>query len=131
MMPYISQTPYGQLLWSIGQRELFQDYYNPSPDVEGTVAIRVDKLLTNAWHCVAIERTQETESRGKYLFIFRETDTEKAKEYLGNLIEAFGRDSDREFAKIALKNLLSFPNSIAYNKYQCQYNQKDGGSEKC
>jgi hypothetical protein len=76
--------------------ELFQDHYNPAPGVEGVVPIRVDKLLTGVWKYVAIERPKETQSRGKYLFIFKETDMEKAKEQIGNLIEAFGRDSGRD-----------------------------------
>ncbi|MGK3738999.1 MAG: hypothetical protein ACI90V_005846 [Bacillariaceae sp.] len=60
--------------------ELFFDHYNPAPAVEGTIHLRVDKILIEVWNCVAIERTTETESRGKYLLIFQETDMEKAKE---------------------------------------------------
>jgi hypothetical protein len=53
--------------------ELFRDHYNPAPGVAGTVVIRIDKLLTSVWNCVAIEITKETDSRGKYLFIFNRT----------------------------------------------------------
>jgi len=89
--------------------ELFLDHYNPAPDVAGTVAIRIDKLFTSVWNCVAIEKTTETDARGKYLLIFREIDTEKAKESLSNLIEAFGRDSGRKCAKLALEQFHEFP----------------------
>jgi hypothetical protein len=77
--------------------------------IDGTVAIQVEELLTSVWKCKAIERTKETESRGKYLFIFKETDMEKAKESIGNLIKAFGRASGRECAEIALEKLNEFP----------------------
>jgi hypothetical protein len=43
--------------------ELFQDHYNPAPGVKGAVPIRVDKLITGIWKCVAIETTKEIESR--------------------------------------------------------------------
>jgi hypothetical protein len=89
--------------------ELFLDHYNPAPDVEGTVAIQIDKLFINVWKCVAIERTMETERRGKYLLIFKEEDMEKAKDSIGDLIEAFGRLSDRKCAKIALERFQEFP----------------------
>jgi hypothetical protein len=89
--------------------ELFLDHYNPAPDVTGTVAIRIDKLFTSVWNCVAIEKTTETDARGKYLLIFREIDMEKAKESLSNLIEAFGRDSGRKCAKLALEKFHEFP----------------------
>jgi hypothetical protein len=46
---------------------------------------------------------------GKYLLIFREEDMEKAKISIGNLIEAFGRNSDRNCAKIALDKFHEFP----------------------
>jgi hypothetical protein len=51
----------------------------------------------------------ETETRGKYMLIFRETDIEKAKESLGELIEAFGRNSKSTCAKIALDKFHEFP----------------------
>jgi hypothetical protein len=89
--------------------ELFLDHYNPASDVEGTMAIRVDKILTEAWNCVAIERTTETEKRGKYLLIFQEADMEKAKASIGDLIEAFGRTSDRDSAKLALDKFQEYP----------------------
>jgi hypothetical protein len=89
--------------------ELFLDHYNPAPDVTGTLAIRIDNLFMNVWNCVAIERTMDTETRGKYLLIFQEEDMEKAKESIGNLIEAFGRKSDRHCAKLALKQFHEFP----------------------
>ena len=89
--------------------ELFKDYYNPAADVEGTIAIRVDKILIEVWNCVAIERTTETDTRGKYLLTFQETDMEKAKASIGDLIEAFGRTSDRNSAKIALERFQEFP----------------------
>jgi hypothetical protein len=89
--------------------ELFLDHYNPAADVEGTIAIRVDNILTEAWNCVAIERTTETETRGKYLLIFQETDMERAKSKIGDLIEAFGRTSDRDSAKIALERFQEYP----------------------
>jgi hypothetical protein len=54
--------------------ESFRDHYNPAPSLAGTVAIRIDKLLISVWNCVAIERTKEADPRGKYLFIFKETD---------------------------------------------------------
>jgi hypothetical protein len=89
--------------------ELFLDHYNPASDVEGTIAKRVDKLLIEAWNCVAIERTTETDTRGKYLLIFQETDMEKAKTSIGDLIEAFGRTSERDSAKLALHRFQEFP----------------------
>jgi hypothetical protein len=89
--------------------ELFNDYYNPASSIEGTIAIRVDKLLMNVWKCVAIEKTMDTETRGKYMLIFKEEDIEKAKESIGDLIEAFGRNSDRKCAKIALEKFQEFP----------------------
>jgi hypothetical protein len=89
--------------------ELFLDHYNPAADVEGTIAIRVDKILIEKWNCVAIERTTETETRGKYLLIFQETDMERAKASIGDLIEAFGRTSDRDSAKIALARFQEYP----------------------
>jgi hypothetical protein len=89
--------------------ELFLDHYNPAADVEGTIAIRVDKILKEAWNCVAIERTTETETRGKYLLIFQEIDMERAKVTIGELIEAFGRTSDRDSAKIALARFQEYP----------------------
>jgi hypothetical protein len=89
--------------------ELFRDRYNPAPSITGTVAIQIDKLFMNVWNCVAIERTMETETRGKYLLIFKERDMEKAKESIGELIEAFGRNSDRECAKLALEKFQEFP----------------------
>jgi hypothetical protein len=42
--------------------ELFHDHYNPAPEIEGTIAVRIDKLLMNVWKCVGIERTMETET---------------------------------------------------------------------
>ena len=89
--------------------ELFQDFYNPAPDVAGTVAKRIDKLLMNVWKCLAIEKTTDTDTRGKYLLIFQERDMEKAKESIGNLIEAFGRKSDRPSAKLAVQRYHEFP----------------------
>jgi hypothetical protein len=89
--------------------ELFLDHYNPAADVEGTIAIRVDRILTEKWNCVAIERTTETEKRGKYLLIFQETDMERAKAAIGELIEAFGRTSDRASAKTALERFQEYP----------------------
>jgi hypothetical protein len=89
--------------------ELFLDHYNPAADVEGTMSIRVDKILIEAWNCVAIERTTETDTRGKYLLIFQETDMERAKVSIGDLIEAFGRTSDRDSAKIALERFQEYP----------------------
>jgi len=89
--------------------ELFLDHYNPAPDIPGTLAKRIDNLLMNVWNCVAIEKTMDTETRGKYLLIFQEKDMEKAKESIGNLIEAFGRKSDRPCAKIALERFHEFP----------------------
>jgi hypothetical protein len=89
--------------------ELFLDHYNPASDVAGTMAIRVDKILTETWNCVAIERTTETETRGKYLLIFQEADMEKAKASIGDLIEAFGRTSGRDSAKIALDKFQEYP----------------------
>jgi hypothetical protein len=89
--------------------ELFLDHYNPAADVEGTIAKRVDKILIEAWYCVAIERTTETDTRGKYLLIFQEKDMEKAKLSIGDLIEAFGRTSDRDSAKIALERFQEYP----------------------
>jgi hypothetical protein len=89
--------------------ELFLDHYNPAADVEGTITIRVDKILIEVWNCVAIERTTETDTRGKYLLIFQETDMEKAKASIGDLIEAFGRRSDRDSAKIALERFQEYP----------------------
>jgi len=89
--------------------ELFLDHYNPAAEVEGTIAIRVDKILTEVWNCVAIERTTETETRGKYLLIFQETDMERAKSTIGELIEAFGRTSGRDSAKIALEKFQEYP----------------------
>jgi hypothetical protein len=89
--------------------ELFLDHYNPASDVAGTMAIRVDKILTETWNCVAIERTTETETRGKYLLIFQEADMEKAKASIGDLIEAFGKTSDRDSAKIALEKFQEYP----------------------
>jgi hypothetical protein len=61
--------------------ELSHDFYNPAPGIDGTIAIRVDKLLTSVWKCVAIKKTMETETRGKYMLIFKEEDMEKAKEF--------------------------------------------------
>jgi len=58
---------------------------------------------------VAIERTTETETRGKYLLIFQEADMEKAKASIGELIEAFGRTSDRDSTKIALERFQEYP----------------------
>ena len=58
---------------------------------------------------VAIERTTETETRGKYLLIFQEADMEKAKASIGDLIEAFGKTSDRDSAKIALEKFQEYP----------------------
>jgi hypothetical protein len=85
-------------LWSIAvvnwQEELYLDHYNPAPDITGTLAIRIDNLRMDVWNCVAIKRTMDTETRGKYLLIFQEEDMEKAKELIGNFIEAFGRKSD-------------------------------------
>jgi hypothetical protein len=94
--------------------ELFHDFYNPAPGIDGMIAIRVDEILMSAWKCVAIEKTMETETRGKYMLIFKEDDIEKAKESIGELIEAFGRNSERKCAKIALDKYLKFPefNSI-------------------
>ena len=89
--------------------ELFLDHYNPALGVAGTVPIRVERLLMDVWKCAAIERTTETESRGKYLLLFRDEDMEKAKVSIGNLIDAFGRDSDRKCAKIALEKFNEFP----------------------
>jgi hypothetical protein len=75
--------------------ELFLDYYNLAPGIVGrTVAIRIDKLFATVWNCVAIERTTGTEKSGKYLLIFKERDMEKAKESVGNLIEAVRMKSD-------------------------------------
>jgi DNA-directed RNA polymerase subunit F len=89
--------------------ELFNDFYNPASGVEGTIAIRVDKLLMNVWKCAAIEKTMDTEARGKYMLIFKDEDIEKAKELIGELIEASGRNSDRKCAKIALDKFKEFP----------------------
>ena len=89
--------------------ELFYETYNPALGVTGTVAKQVDKLLLDAWHCVAIERTMETTTRGKYLLLFREQDMEKAKESIGKLIEDFGRASDRKCAKLALEKYNEYP----------------------
>jgi hypothetical protein len=83
--------------------ELFLDHYNPALEIDGTAAIRVDILFMNAWKCVAIKRTMDTETRGKYLLIFREEDMEKAKISIGNLIEAFGRNSDRKVCKNCIR----------------------------
>jgi hypothetical protein len=60
--------------------ELFQDHYNPAPEVDGTIAVRIDKLLMDVWKCVAMERTMETTTRGKYMLLFQEEDKEKAKQ---------------------------------------------------
>jgi hypothetical protein len=89
--------------------ELFLDHYNPATDIEGTIAKRVDKILIETWNCVAIERTTETDTRGKYLLIFQETDMEKAKASIGDLIEAFGRTSNRDSANIALERFQEYP----------------------
>jgi hypothetical protein len=89
--------------------ELFNDHYNPAPDIEGTIAVRVDKLLMNVWKCVAIEKTMETKTRGKYMILFKEEDIEKAKVSIGDLIEAFGRNSERNYEKIALEKFQEFP----------------------
>ena len=89
--------------------ELFQDHYNPASDVTGTIPLRVDSLLMNSWNCVAIEKTTDTQTRGKYLLIFQEKDMEKAKEYIGDLLEEFGRRGDRPTAQIALERFREFP----------------------
>jgi hypothetical protein len=89
--------------------ELFNDIYNLASGVEGTIAIRVDKLLMNVWKCVAIEKAMDTEVRGKYMLIFKDEDIEKVKESIGEIIEAFGRNSDRKCAKIALDKFKEFP----------------------
>ncbi|OEU13909.1 hypothetical protein FRACYDRAFT_242263 [Fragilariopsis cylindrus CCMP1102] len=70
---------------------------------------KLTNLLLDAWHCVAIERTMETTTRGKYLLLFREQDMEKAKESIGKLIEDFGRASDRKCAKLALEKYNEYP----------------------
>jgi hypothetical protein len=89
--------------------ELFMDHYNPASEVEGTIAVRIDKLLKDVWKCVSIERTMETTTRGKYMLLFKDNDIEKAKQSIGDLIEAFGRSSDRKCAKIALDKFQEFP----------------------
>jgi predicted HTH domain antitoxin len=89
--------------------KLFLDHYNPAPGILGKVAIRTDKLFMNVWNCVAIERRSETEKSGKYLLIFKGIDMEKAKESIGNLIQAFGRKSDRKRTKLALEKFQEFP----------------------
>ena len=89
--------------------ELFREQYNPASEISGTVPIRVERLLMDVWKCVAIERTSDTETRGKYLLLFRDEDMEKAKDSIGSLIEAFGRESDRTCAKIALERFQEFP----------------------
>ena len=89
--------------------ELFLDKYNSAPDVAGTMAMRIDNLLLNVWNCVAIEKTTDTTTKGKYLLIFQEKDMEKAKISIGNLIEAFGRKGGRPTAKIALARYHEFP----------------------
>jgi hypothetical protein len=62
----------------------------------------------------------------------KETDMEKAKESLGNLIGAFGRNSERKCAKLALEKFQEFPEfDSIHNEYHSQYTQKDCGSEKC
>jgi hypothetical protein len=73
------------------------------------MAIRVDRILMEVWNCVAIERTTETETRGKYILIFQEKDMEKAKASIGELIEAYGRNSNRASAKLALEKFQEFP----------------------
>jgi hypothetical protein len=59
--------------------ELFNDFYSPASGVEGTIAIRGDKLLINVWKCVAIEKTMDTEARGKYMLIIKDEDTANHK----------------------------------------------------
>jgi hypothetical protein len=110
--------------------ELFLDHYNPAADVEGTIAIRVDKILKEAWNCVAIERTTETETRGKYLLIFQEIDMERAKVTIGELIEAFGRTSDRDSAKIALARFQEYPEFDSIQRVSQSRNARGSGSTK-
>ena len=89
--------------------ELFQDHYNPASTVTGTIPLRVDNLLMSSWNCVTIEKTTETQLRGKYLLIFQEKDMEKAKGYIGDLLDEFGRRGDRPTAQIALERFKEFP----------------------